>query len=120
MKKFFAISLLLIYTASFGIETMALGVSTFSTSNKVVVKKHCKKEKSIEAEGANFPTTISTGETELANLQVINAICVTTTLSHFASHSIELIPYFDTQNASVISEAYDSPSLFRDPFPPQS
>lgn len=111
---------MILYTFSFSTELVVAGMDAFDISNKVMIKKQCKNKKSVSTESQQLSTTISTDKSELASLQVINAICMTTTAPHFASLSYEQIPYFDTLNSFEIAKAYNSPSLLRDPFPPKA
>ncbi|MEK6482537.1 hypothetical protein WJR50_33725 [Catalinimonas sp. 4WD22] len=121
MRKILAILLLILYTFSFSTEVIAIGMDNFNTSTEVTIKKtHCKKQKSVNVESEEVPTTISTGRSQGVNLQVINVICVTSITPHFSTHTIGLIPFSDTLNSSEISDNYDSPSLLCDPFPPRA
>lgn len=104
---------------SFSTEVLAAGMYTFDISNKVTIKKQCKKQKIVDAESEKLPATISTGASEVVNFQTISAICVTTTTPHFTTLVATLIPHFNRQNTLEIPKAYDSPSLLRDPFPPK-
>jgi hypothetical protein len=121
MRRILAILLMILYIFSFSTEVLAVGIDNFNIPNKITIKKtHCKKQKSVNVESEEVPVTISTGESQMVNFQVINGICVTSITPHFATYSIGLIPYFDTRNSSEISEIYDSPSLLCDPFPPRA
>lgn len=120
MRRILALFLMILYTFTFSAEVAAASIDALSIPGKVLIKKRCKKQKALTAERAMPVKSVSSEENESVNFQLIHAICVTTTTPHLVGHSFDRIPYFDNRSVSEIPEAYNSPSLHRDPFPPQA